>query len=396
MALADGLDDVVGSVLASAAGLLLADYPAARRWAAVAIETARGTGYASAVPLALELLAGAEYGLGRYDAVEAACQDGLGAARASGQDAYAANHGAMLAVLAAIRGEAARCRDLLRELLVPAESGPRSRPIALRQWAQAVLALTAGRPAEAAARLAAIGDPATGQGQVVIQVMAAPWLVEAAAQGGSGAELTRAGAVLGLFQRWAESTDGDLLRALAARCHALLAPRGSAAALEQFQAALRLHRAGECDFENARTELLYGQELRRRRQPRQARPHLHRALETFEQLGLAGWVDRAATELRAAGERVDAPTGLAGLTAQQAQVARLVALGATNREIATQLFLSPRTVDHHLRNIFHRLRIRSRVDLARLVSGANSSSGPQPPPTRPRSPAAVQRRTLPG
>jgi DNA-binding CsgD family transcriptional regulator len=295
------------------------------------------------------------------------CQDGWQAARTTGQDNYAADHQALLAVLAAIRGDHDECRLLLRELTIPPGAGALSRPTALSHWAFAVMDLASGRPADASARLAAVGDPATGRGQVVIQVLAAPWLMEAAAR--SGQDRQRALAVLDLFERWAHSTEAPLPRALAARCHALLAPRDSGAAVAHFREALRLHRTGDADFERARTELLFGQELRRQRRPREAREHLHRAVEVFRHLSLESWADRAASELRAAGERVEATRAAGdGLTAQQRQIARLVSLGATNREIAAQLFISPRTVDHHLRNIYHRLGVRSRVELARQLA----------------------------
>ncbi|MDA0637692.1 LuxR C-terminal-related transcriptional regulator, partial [Nonomuraea sp. MCN248] len=135
--------------------------------------------------------------------------------------------------------------------------------------------------------------------------------------------------------------------------------------------ALELHRQGACRFETARTQLLYGAALRRERRPGAAREHLHGALETFERLEARLWSERARAELRAAGETVTRPGPGGGpeqqLTAQQLRIARLVAEGATNREVAAQLFLSPRTVDHHLRNVFARLGVRSRVELARKL-----------------------------
>jgi DNA-binding CsgD family transcriptional regulator len=160
-----------------------------------------------------------------------------------------------------------------------------------------------------------------------------------------------------------------------------------------FLEALRRHRSGDADFPRAHTELLFGRELRRRRRPVAAREHLRHAAETFRLLGAGPWAEQAARELRAAGDRAvswpapPAPAGpglrLAGgpadprplvdpggLTAQQERIARLVAEGATNREIAERLFLSPRTVDHHLRNVFARLGVRSRTELARLMPGA--------------------------
>ncbi|MCP9953495.1 helix-turn-helix transcriptional regulator [Actinomadura madurae] len=123
-------------------------------------------------------------------------------------------------------------------------------------------------------------------------------------------------------------------------------------------------------FELARTELLFGHRLRRGRRPRAAREHLRAALRIFERYGAVPWAARARAELRAAGSGDDASraaAGVAKLTAQQAHIARLAAEGATNREIAARLLLSPRTIDHHLRNVFTRLGIRSRVELARLI-----------------------------
>lgn len=111
--------------------------------------------------------------------------------------------------------------------------------------------------------------------------------------------------------------------------------------------------------------------LRRSRRPGAAREHLHGALETFERYGARLWSEHARAELRAAGESVR-PSGSRSeadrlLTAQQFQIATLVAEGATNREVAARLFISPRTVEHHLRNIFARLGVRSRVELTRLL-----------------------------
>ncbi|MGI5207066.1 helix-turn-helix transcriptional regulator [Spirillospora sp. CA-108201] len=121
-------------------------------------------------------------------------------------------------------------------------------------------------------------------------------------------------------------------------------------------------------FELARTELLFGHRLRRGRRPRAAREHLRAALRVFERYGAAPWTARARAELRAAGETAPrAASGFGKLTAQQAHIARMAAEGATNREIAARLLLSPRTIDHHLRNVFTRLGIRSRVELARLI-----------------------------
>ncbi|MEV4497706.1 AAA family ATPase [Micromonospora arborensis] len=350
---------------AAAAGLVVAVDGAAHRLAERAVGLARERGELSVLSRALELRAVAEYWLGRHEAAAETSRDGLRVARASGQINCASVHLGMLAVLAAIRAD----RDTsLRHLREIGESPtPGSRPHALAGWALAVLDLIDGRHAEAADRLASLARLGTGRGQVLVQVMATPYLVEAAAH---LAHRPAATAALAVFDRWASSTASPLRRALSARCHALLAPRGGAEAERDFQTALRLHPTEAGTFERARTELLFGQELRRSRRPRDARTHLHQAREMFSLLGVACWAEQATTELRAAGESVGPPDLPAArlLTGQQLRIAELVAEGATNREIAARMFLSTRTVDHHLRNVFHRLGIRSRTELARAFA----------------------------
>ena len=121
-------------------------------------------------------------------------------------------------------------------------------------------------------------------------------------------------------------------------------------------------------FEQARTELLYGEWLRRERRRIDARPHLRAALESFEHLGAVPWAERARAELRASGEtaRRRDPSSRDQLTPQELHIAGLAAEGLTNPEIGAQLFLSPRTIDYHLRKSFAKLEIASRAELARL------------------------------
>jgi DNA-binding NarL/FixJ family response regulator len=219
-----------------------------------------------------------------------------------------------------------------------------NRPQALSEWALALLDLAGGRAAEAATRLHAIADPRTGRGQLAVFMMAAP-------------DLAEAGSPAGAFVGWAEATGDPLRRALAARCRALAHRRGSPEAAELFRESLRLHAAAGNDFERARTELLFAREPR-------GRPYARSALATFERLGLDAWVSTARDALRTA----DEDPATESLTAQQMLIARMVAAGATNREVAARLDLSTRTVDHHMRNIFVRLGIRSRIELAKLFA----------------------------
>ena len=108
--------------------------------------------------------------------------------------------------------------------------------------------------------------------------------------------------------------------------------------------------------------------MRRNRRRTEARPHLRAALEVFEQVGATPWADRAAAELRATGEttrRRDVST-FDQLTPQERQIIAQVGEGETNKQIAAGMFLSPRTVDYHLRNVFSKLQITSRTELMRL------------------------------
>ena len=121
-------------------------------------------------------------------------------------------------------------------------------------------------------------------------------------------------------------------------------------------------------FDRARIHLGFGEHLRRARRRVDARVHLRDALEVFEDLGAARWAARATAELRASGEtarRRDVSTAT-DLTAQERQVAALVRQGLSNRDAAARLFVSPRTVDFHLRNVFSKLGVTSRAELTSL------------------------------
>lgn len=161
----------------------------------------------------------------------------------------------------------------------------------------------------------------------------------------------------------------DWTGAVAARLRGLL---GSDDDVDvHFGEAARLHEGAGDPFEAARTALLHGERLRRARRPADARRPLSAALATFEQLGAAPWTERAQGELRAAGGRATltlAPSGaVEELTAQELQVSLLAARGQTNREIGAGLFLSPKTVEHHLSRSFRKLGIRRRSELAGVL-----------------------------
>jgi class 3 adenylate cyclase len=134
---------------------------------------------------------------------------------------------------------------------------------------------------------------------------------------------------------------------------------------ELFAVSLRHHDSTPDTFERARTELYFGERLRRTRKRVEARKHLRTALKSFDELGAAPWGERAMSELQASGEtaRVRDERYRQQLTPQELQVALTLAEGTTTREAAARLYLSPKTVEYHLRHVYDKLEIRSREEL---------------------------------
>ncbi|WP_405430843.1 helix-turn-helix transcriptional regulator [Streptomyces anulatus] len=356
---------------AGVAALVLGDVAAACRAGARALAAVRTGGPDALLPQALEHLAYAELRAGRHAGARAHALEGLHAARRTGQPNSSAHLHAVLALAASVEGPAEACAAHGDAALAGAGPHGLAQAVTLATWARARTDLAAGRPGEAAARLAPLVGTGPARGHFAARMLAVPCWVEAAVLGGRLPEEARElQAAVDEFASWAARTADPGAPAQLARCRALLAPAEEADA--RYAEALAHHGRAGGDFERARTQLLYGQWLRRRRRTREARGPLRDALVAFQRCSARAWADRAAGELRAAGEpagvRRDAADGpLAALTPQQLRIARCVADGATNREVALRLSLSPRTVDHHLRNVFAALGIRSRTELARLL-----------------------------
>lgn len=360
---------------AGIAALLLGDHNRAATATVRAAASARARGTPVVVAQAMEFRAYADFWTGRPRAGEAAAMDGLWQAHATGQDNGACHLQAALAMFAALTADADLCRERAATARSYALAHGLGLPAALAQWALAFLDLSSGRFAAAAARLRAVAGFGPGHGHRAIRHLATPHYVEAAVRTGD----TRVARVAHAdYDRWAGTVRSPDDLALSARCRALLAP--GAEAVDHYRTALGLHSRGTRDFERARTELLFGSALRRLRRRTEARDRLHSALEAFDSFGAPHCAAQARTELRALGTpaRGGAVTPTAHrLTAQQLLIARMAAEGATNREIAARLDLSPRTIDHHLRGVFTRLGIRSRIELVRIVAETDGNDAVQ-------------------
>lgn len=301
--------------------------------------------------------------LGRFRDALTGATEGARIAADTGQHRIRVYLDTSLGQLAAIQGDEERCLELTEEAL--SRGLPPSNVHAAA--ARSLLDLGLGRYEAALERLADVVAGPTRQGAIA----ALPDMVEAAVRAGVP---ERARDAATWHADWAAQTQQPWAQAVAARCAALLATDDPD---PLYSKALDLHREGGTPFEQARTELLYGEWLRRSRRRNDARARLHAALEAFERLGAAPWTERARTELRAAGESLtggrDDPAArddlAARLTPQELQVTRLAATGLSNREIGAQLFLSPRTVGYHLYKAYPKLGVTTRAALARLDLG---------------------------
>ncbi|WP_280373377.1 AAA family ATPase [Nocardia abscessus] len=272
----------------------------------------------------------------------------------------------VLAILAAIRGEERQCRELADHCLRRSTADSSSIDIAHAQWALGLLDLAYGRYEAALDRFETLdASPYRAPGQW-IHLMSDR--VEAAVRLRSPQRATES---LTVLERWSAATGSRWIEAHLLRCRGMLDGDG-----ESFARALDLHAAEGRWFDHGRTGLLYGEWLRRERTRTTARTVLRGALQTFERLDARPWAARASIELRAAG--VAAPPGRTGsplaelLTPQELQVVRLAAAGATNKEIAGRLLLSPKTVAHHLYRAFPKLGVTNRHALAHVDLDGNA------------------------
>jgi DNA-binding CsgD family transcriptional regulator len=258
--------------------------------------------------------------------------------------------------LAAMRGNQAELTSLVEATSAAAEAGGQGAAVTYAHWVAAILHNGLGRYSDA---FTAAGQ-ARADSHLYMSMWALPELTEAAVRT-SNTEVAA-----GALERLTESTSvsgGDWALGVEARSRALLSEGETADRLYR-EAIERLSRT-QMRPELARAHLLYGEWLRRENRRTGARDQLRAAYQMLTAIGMEAFAERARHELLATGETVRKRTveTLTDLTAQEAQIAKLARNGHTNQEIAAHLFISPRTVEWHLGNVFTKLGITSRKDL---------------------------------
>jgi ATP/maltotriose-dependent transcriptional regulator MalT len=342
------------------------------------VERARAAGAAGRLVYPLCVRAQLEWRRGRWAAAYADADECCRLARDTGQAGVLALTLAILARAEAGVGRIDDARRNAREAVELAAAAAGDATVLHGLAAVGFAELSAGRPDLAVAPLERADElfRRLGHGEPALTMYLAD-LVEALGRTGRRDDAQRA---LDALAGDAARTGGAWANAVVERGRLLLADD------ERFEshatAALAGHDRVEMPFERARTMLVLGERRRRARRRADAREALEAALETFERIGADPWAARARTELRATGGRAAerAASPVEELTPRELQVAVLVAEGRTNREVGSALFLSPKTIEHHLQAIYRKLGLRSRTQLAvrladQLPAGGAGSPG---------------------
>jgi DNA-binding CsgD family transcriptional regulator len=338
------------------------EHATADRLLAGVIHAARERTALGLLPYALGARAELDTRLGRWMSAYADGLEAVHLAREAGQEGQLSYNLARLARLEAAQGREEPCRAHVAEALELAGALAFGSTPPFAHAAIGLLELGLGRADEAAEHLALSGELVEECGAVdPARLDWAPDLIESHVRAG---RLDDAHAALERYRSRTRCTIATWPHATAARCAGLIAGEGDFA--DHFEEVLALHAETAVPFEEARTELAYGELLRRYRRRVDARVHLRAALTTFDRLGAAPWSDRARAELRATGETVHSSDARLAdeLTSQELQVALIVAKGATNKEAGAALFLTPKTIEFHLAKVYRKLGIHSRGELA--------------------------------
>ena len=335
-----------------------AQHALAISWAQVA----RDRGALTALPQALNYQSMfAEVVAGRFDASTACLAERSEISAATGNPGVLGTAGTAEAWELAWRGREADARRVAAAVVREATAANRGAQSLFAHYGVAVLELRLGNyQAALQCTLSVYDDDAP-----FIGAYALPDLVEAAARCG---ETKLAETALARLAERASAAGTPLALGLLARSRALLASDADAEPL--YGEAIKCLTQCRSAPQLARAHLVYGEWLRRQRRRRDAREQLRTAHEMFTSMGAGVFAERARIELLATGERARQriPQTENELTSQEAQIARLVTQGESNREIAAQLFLSPSTVDYHLRKVFRKTGVTSRTQLSRTMA----------------------------
>ena len=309
--------------------------------------------------------------LGGWSNVEPLANESTRLSRETGQPLWAAGAQAAESAAAGVRGDFQLAASLADE--VEAEALPRrlSNILCVLQVARGITALGAGRYADAYDHLIRVFDVADPAYHFAERHGALGYLVEASVHVG---QTDRARELLREVEGIAASSPAPVIHLGLLYGRPLVGEAQDAEA--GFLAALEACIA-KSPFFRARVQLAYGGWLRRARRVGDSRAVLRHARDAFDAIGARPWGDRAREQLRASGEVSNGspPSVTDELTPQQRQIAEMTAAGLTNRQIAEQLFLSPRTVASHLYRIFPKLGIVSRLELADALARVKRDDG---------------------
>jgi DNA-binding CsgD family transcriptional regulator len=353
------------ALFASNGSLLLGDDEAAAALARRSEQAARRRGEAGPLAAALGGRAAQLVMAQRFEEAAVAAQEAVRLAGELDAENLVLVPLGSLAIIAAIHGQDDQARRHGERVLELGTAKGLPQRAAIGAYALALADVGRGRWGEALDRFSALEEDGSGASDPIMAALMLPDKVEAAVRAGAP---DTARVALSHYEAWAAHSGAPSAQPRVASCRALLADGDVATA--HFEAALALGDQAR-PFDLARIRLLFGEHLRRERRRGDARTKLRAALETFDRFGAEPWAERARVELRATGEtaRRRDPSTVDQLTAQELQIARYVADGLSNKEVAAQLFLSPRTIDAHLRSVFAKLAITSRTQLARLPLG---------------------------
>ena len=370
VALGERADDAQRVFWASAAAAFMGDLDRGSVLAGRAAALARQRGEVALVAHALASCAAYLLVENRFAEASADAEEAVRLGREIGAENLTGLPLGVLAMVAAVRGREDEARELADDVARFANERGLALPSAFAVWALANLDLARGNWESALERYDALSEVRPGFGHPLAAILTVPDRMESLVRLGRTEEAI---AALSAFEAWATHAGTAWARSRLASCRALVASGDDAT--RHFEEAVQ-HAEVMRSFDLARIRLLYGQHLRRERRRAVAREQLRAAIATFERLDAGVWAERARTELRASGEtaRKRDPSTVLQLTAQELQVARLVGEGMSNKDVAGRLFLSPRTIDAHLRSVFSKLGITSRTQLARLPLGAGDAT----------------------